>query len=73
MRTDEAMAVEDLHSTLRAEITALREWIVMADNRLECKDCPDCVDVARSYLQAALAGEPFKLPPAFEQTAGDEK
>lgn len=40
--------------SLRAEIAKLREWIVMADNRLECKDCPQCVDIARSYLQEAL-------------------
>jgi hypothetical protein len=37
-----------------AEIERLREAIVMADNRLEVADCPLCVDVARSYLQAAL-------------------
>jgi hypothetical protein len=40
------------------EMDALREWIVMADNRLECKDCLQCVDVARSYLQEAL--KPFE-------------
>jgi hypothetical protein len=41
-----------------AEIKRLREWIGMADNRLECAAHPDgcwrCADVARSYLQEAL-------------------
>ena len=37
------------------EIKRLREAIVMADNRLECADCPACIDVARSYLREALA------------------
>lgn len=48
---------------LRAEVNRLREYIVMADNRLETAHsgnndvCRACVDVARSYLQAALANE----------------
>ena len=40
---------------LREKIARLREAIVTADNRLEVgriADCPACVDVARSYLQA---------------------
>ena len=45
-----------------AEVKRLREWIVMADNRLECSSCERCVDVARSYLKEALTptqcGEP---------------
>lgn len=36
------------------EIERLREWIVMANNQLECKDCQKCINLARSYLQQAL-------------------
>jgi Protein of unknown function (DUF1192) len=56
---------------LKAEIARLREAIVLAENRLEAAHseaahsgnddvCRACVDVAQSYLQAALANEEGK-------------
>ncbi len=46
---------EDEIKRLHILVAALREWIVLADNRLEIADCPQCVAVARTYLQQALA------------------
>lgn len=31
------------------------EYAEMADNRLDCKGCPECVEIARSYLREAIA------------------
>jgi hypothetical protein len=36
------------------EIERMRKLIVMAYDRLYSKDCLQCVDVARSYLQEAM-------------------
>jgi hypothetical protein len=61
---DRYMAIANEHvnevERLRAENELLHETIVIAENRLEAAllgdtVCKDCVEVARSYLQAALA------------------
>src|SRR4051812_28758058 len=42
------------YARLSDECERLRYLIMMADNRLECEDCPRCIDLARSYLKEAL-------------------
>ncbi len=49
------MSVNSEIKRLRILNAALREWIELADNRLEIADCPRCVEVARTYLKEALA------------------
>ena len=46
---------DDKEDTVQQRDKKIIDYIKMADNRLECEGCSQCVSVARSYLVEAFA------------------
>lgn len=48
------------------------EYIEMADNRLECEGCPQCLSLARSYLVEAIALLKSNAVPSHHQVSEEK-